>query len=105
MDRGRRRSATAPSGSSSSFGLLVQQRRDVRVVDVRLVVVLEAGVVVLRERLTLERVHRGLDALDADDDRVLGDRAVLGSTADGVDLLLAGVVADDRALAGLARLL
>src|SRR5438105_14551959 len=35
-----------------SFGLLVQQRRDVRVVDVRLVVVLEAGVDVLLERLT-----------------------------------------------------
>src|SRR2546427_1333015 len=50
--RGRRRSATAlPSVLLRSFGLLVQQRRDVRVVDVRLVVVLEARVDVLLERL------------------------------------------------------
>src|SRR5438132_7669168 len=104
MDRGRRRSATAPSGSSSSFRLLVQQRRDVRVVDVRLVVVLEAGVDVLRERLTLEGVDRGLDAFEADADWVLGDRARLGPAADGVHLLLAGVVADDRDLSRLARL-
>src|SRR5947208_8859439 len=50
-DRGRRRSATAPRPLlARSFGLLVQQRRDVRRVDVRLVVPVEARVDVLRYR-------------------------------------------------------
>src|SRR6267378_934298 len=88
-----------------SFGLLVQQRGDVRVVDVRLVVVLVARVDVLGERLTLEGVHRGLDALEADADRVLCDRARLGPGADRVHLLLTRVIADDRDLAGLVRFL
>src|SRR6266850_3631807 len=69
-----------------SFGLLVQQRGDVRVVDVRLVVPLEAGVDVLLERLALEGFVRGLHALEADADRVLRDRASHGPGSDRVHL-------------------
>src|SRR6266513_935078 len=44
-----------------SFGLLVQQRRDVRRVDVRLVVPVEAGVDVLRYRLLVQNLPGRLD--------------------------------------------
>ena len=60
---------------------------------------------VFGKRLALERLDRGLDALVADADRVLGDGARFNAALDGVDLLLAGVVADDHDLAFLLQFL
>src|SRR5207302_8829638 len=88
-----------------SFGLLVQQRRDVRRVDVRLVVPVEARVDVLRYRLLVQYLPGRLDRLESDADRILGDRAGLVAAADRVHLLLAGVVPDDHDLARLTRFL
>src|SRR5437588_8003309 len=88
-----------------SFGLLVQQRRDVRRVDVRLVVPVEARVDVLRYRLLVQYLPGRLDRLEPDADRILGDRAGLVAAADRVHLLLAGVVPDDHDLARLTRFL
>src|SRR5438270_676505 len=88
-----------------SFGLLVQQRRDVRRVDVRLVVPVEARVDVLRYRLLVQYLPGRLDRLEPDADRVLGDRAGLVAAADRVHLLLAGVVPDDHDPACLTRFL
>src|SRR5205823_1834040 len=105
-DRGRRRSATAPRPLlARSFGLLVQQRRDVRRVDVRLVVPVEARVDVLRYRLLVQHLPGRLDRLEPDADRVLGDRAGLVAAANRVHLLLAGVIPDDHDLARLTRFL
>src|SRR5207247_707947 len=88
-----------------SFPLLVQQRGDVGRVDVLLVVPVEAGVDVLRHRLLVEHLPGRLDGLEADADRVLGDRACFGPGSDRVHLLLARVVTDDYDLAHLVRLL
>src|SRR2546428_4223599 len=90
---------------ASSFSLLVQQCGDIGLVDVRLVVPLEAGIDVLVELLALDCLHGGLDALEPDADRVLCDRAGLEAAADRVKLLLTRVVADDGDLARLAGLL
>src|SRR5450759_5164260 len=78
---------------------------DLRVVDVGLVEPGEAGVDGLRQGLAVDRVDRRVDALRADADRVLGDRAGLDAAGDRVDLLLAGVVADGHDLALVAGLL
>src|SRR5436853_278311 len=75
--------------------LLVQQRRDLLGVDVRLVVPEESGVDVLRQLLALERLDGRLHALVADPDRVLRDRPGHDAAPDRVQLGLARVVADD----------
>src|SRR5579859_3910670 len=80
---------------------VVQDRLDLGIVDIRLVVPVEAGVDVLRQRLTFDGFYRGIDALVADPDRVLRDRAGFHATAHRVGLLLARVVADDDDFAGL----
>src|SRR3954468_3571495 len=85
--------------------LLVEDGLDLGVVDVRLVEPVEAGVDVLRERLAVDRVDRGVDALGADADGVLGDGAGLDAAVDGIELLLAGVVADGHDLLLVAGLL
>src|SRR6478609_3691335 len=86
-------------------GLLVEDRLDLGVVDVRLVEPVETGVDVLRERFAVDRVDRGVDALGADADRVLRDRAGLDATVDGIELLLPRVVADGHDLVLVAGLL
>src|SRR3954469_14076841 len=88
-----------------SWPLLVEDRLDLGIVDVRLVEPVEAGVDVLRERLAVDRVDGGVNALGTDADGVLGDRAGLDATVDGIELLLAGVVADGHDLLLVARLL
>src|SRR3954464_3682549 len=85
--------------------LLVEDGLDLGVVDVGLVEPVEAGVDVLRERLAVDRVDRGVDALGADADRVLGDGAGLDAAVDGVELLLARVVAHGQDLLLVAGLL
>ena len=57
--------------------LFVEDGGDLRIVDVRLVVPVEAGVDDLRQLLALERLDRRLHHPVADADRVLGDRAGL----------------------------
>src|SRR5258708_14389912 len=105
-ERGCRTSRQPRSRSNArSLLLLVQQRRDVRLIDVRLVVVLVPGVDVLIELVALDGLDRGFDALEADADRVLGDRAGLGAGADRVHLLLTGVIAAHTNLAGPPRFL
>src|SRR3954452_20901153 len=88
-----------------SSPLLVEDRLDLGVVDVRLVEPVESGVDVLRERLAVDRVDRGVDALGADADGVLGDGAGLDAAVDGIELLLARVVADGQDLLLVAGLL
>src|SRR5229473_5714945 len=84
---------------------VVQHRLDLGIVDVGLVVVVEAGVDILRQRLTLDGFDRGIDALVTDADGVLGDGTLHETTANRVGLGLARVVADDGDLAGLIQLL
>src|SRR6267378_5133888 len=85
--------------------LVVEQRLHRSRVDVRLVVPLEPGVDVLLHLLALDRLGSRLDALVADADRILRDRAGLDTAADRILLLLPGVVADDDDLAFLVELL
>src|SRR4029079_18058131 len=98
-DRGLPAARTAPEYAAwTSLVLLVEDRLDLGVVDVRLVEPVEAGVDVLRKRLAVDRVDRGVNALCADPDRVLGDLARLDAAIDGIELLLPGVVADGHDL-------
>src|SRR2546430_9556641 len=60
---------------------------------------------VLRHLLALDRLGGRLDALVADADRILRDRAGLYAAADRVLLLLPGVIADDDDLAFFVELL
>src|SRR5438093_7156716 len=85
--------------------LVVEQRLHLGRVDVGLVVPLEPGVDVLLHLLALDRLGGRLDALVADADRILRDRAGLYAAADRVLLLLPGVIADDDDLAFFVELL
>src|SRR6188508_3538156 len=85
--------------------LLVEDRLDLGVVDVRLVEPVETGVDVLGEGLAVDRVDGGVNALGADADRVLRDRTGLDAAVDGIELLLTGVVADGHDLVLVAGLL
>ena len=66
---------------------------------------MEAGVDGLGQGLALGGLDGGFDALVANADRVLGDRAGFGAGADGIHLLLTGVVTDDHDLAFHAQFL
>src|SRR5712692_953275 len=83
---------------------VVQDRLYLGVVDIGLVVPVEARVDVLWQRLALDGFHRGVDALVADADRVLGNSAGFHATAHRVSLLLARVVANDDQFAALVEL-
>ena len=72
--RGKPGKSASPPRSREDFSV-VQNRGDLRIVDVGLVVPVEAGVDDLRQLLALERLHRRIDDAGADADRVLGDRA------------------------------
>src|SRR5215203_363818 len=87
------------AGPGRSQELLVKDRLDLGVVDVRLVVPEEPRVDRLRHALAVDGLDRRRDALLADADRVLGDRAEHQAAVDGVDLGLARVVAHDGELA------
>src|SRR5829696_4394647 len=85
----------APGGAprSASAGRLVE-----RVLAVGQVVLGDRGRLgadLLRGRLALERVERLLDALRADVGRLLGDQRLHGAVLEVLDLLRAGVEADD----------
>ena len=103
--RPRRGHGAAARTHATQRPLLVEHGGDLRVVDVRLVVPVEAGVDRLRQLLALDGLDGRLDALLADADRVLGDRAGHQAAVDRVDLGLAGVEADDLDLALHAELL
>src|SRR3977135_973903 len=60
---------------------VVQHRLDLGIVDIGLVVPVVAGVDVLGQRLALDCLDRGIDALVADADRILGNRAGFDATA------------------------
>src|SRR6266576_3417896 len=60
---------------------VVQDRLDLGIVDVGLVVPVEAGIDVHGQRLALDGFHRGIDALVADADRVLRNRASFHTAA------------------------
>src|SRR5882672_6253908 len=83
---------------------VVQDRLDLGIVDVGLVVPVEAGVDIFRQRLTFDGFYRGIDALVADTDRVLRDRPGFDAAAHRVRLLLARVVADDDDFAAFVEL-
>src|SRR5579859_383398 len=73
---------------------VVQHRLDLGIVDVGLVVPVEARVDTLRQRLALDGFYGRVDAFVADANRILGNSACLGPTADRVSLLLARIVAN-----------
>src|SRR6266851_8677265 len=83
---------------------VVQDRLYLGIVDVGLVVPVEACVNILGQRLAFDGFYGGIDALVADADRVLRNRTGLDATSHCVSLLLARVVADDDELAALVEL-
>src|SRR5699024_3624899 len=100
LGRARGSGLAPPSGNYALGRSAVEHGIDLRIVDVRLVVPVVAGVDLLLEliALTVDGLHRGLHHLLPDTDRVLGDGAVLDPVLDGIDLGLAGVEAHDRHL-------
>src|SRR6266851_657072 len=83
---------------------VVQDRLYLGVVDVGLVVPVEASVDILGQRLAFDGFYRGIDTLVADADRVLRNGARFHAAAHRVSLLLARVVANDDDLAALVEL-
>src|SRR6266849_8311469 len=84
---------------------VVQDRLYLGIVDVGLVVPVEASVDILGQRLAFDGFYRGIDALVADAVRVLRNGAGFDAAAHRVSLLLARVVANDDNFAALVELL
>src|SRR5437764_13212506 len=88
-----------PQGPECGFpeptsGLLVEQRLDLRAVDVALVVPVEPRVDHLRQLLAVDGLDRRVDERLTHADRVLGDRAEHLPVLDRLDLAAAGVEPD-----------
>jgi len=93
-----RRRNEAAARSAAPCRSVVEHRGDLWIVDVGLVVIIEAGVDHLRQLLALERLDGLLHSTFANADRVLGDRTEPHAGADRVLLFLAGIVTDDDEL-------
>jgi CRP/FNR family cyclic AMP-dependent transcriptional regulator len=83
------RLAAAATATAAVVGLLVENRRDLGVVDVCLVIPVETGVDYLGQALALDGLHGCGDDLLADADRVLRDRTEHQTALDRIDLSLA----------------
>ena len=84
---------------SMSRLLFVEQCSDDRIVNIGLVEPVEAGVDEFGQGFAIDCFHCSFDAFVTDADGILRDRAGFKAGHDGIQLLLAGIVADNDHIA------